>query len=307
MSLQVNPLENVGVAVGGFDINQPIRGELREELMELWNEHAILLFRGQDITPERQIEFSRLFGPLEQHPLQETTSAEYPELFMLVNDPDKEKFHTAYYDGEPIAGRLDWHIDLYYTGKPNRGALLRSVVCAEKGGLTGFGDLAKAHDALDEATREILRRIEVTYAFTMQRRNMRFVNREGYEPGPNSPKRPSDIDYPPFPEVAYPAVVVHPVTGRRVLFICEQSLERVVAPHKAGLSNDEAVDLLHTLVEHTRNPAFHYFHRWQPGDMILWDNWRAMHCATGTSPGAGRVIHRTTIEGDAVLGRVVNE
>jgi taurine dioxygenase len=58
-------------------------------------------------------------------------------------------------------------------------------------------------------------------------------------------------------------------------------------------------------VEHTRRPEFHYFHTWQTGDMILWDNWRAMHCTRGTAPGVKRLIHRTTIEGDAVLGRAL--
>ena len=197
-------------------------------------------------------------------------------------------------------------MDLHYTGKPNRGALLRAVVCASEDGLTGFGDLAKAYDALDEETRELLAKIEVTYAFSMQRRHMRYVNLDGYEPGPFSPKKPSDLNFPNFPEVAYPAVVTHPVTGRKVLEICEQFLERIVAPHRAGLCNDEAIDLLQRLVEHTRRPEFHYFHKWQEGDMVLWDNWRAMHSTTGTRPGVERVIHRTTIMGDATLGRVVD-
>jgi taurine dioxygenase len=307
MALHVTPLEHVGVEISGFDINAPITDSLRQELVQLWDEHGILLFRNQDINPEKQIEFSRVFGPLEEHPLKETTSVEYPELFMLANDPEKDKYLTAYYDGEAVVSRLDWHMDLHYTGKPNRGALLRSVVCAAENGLTGFGDLALAYDALEEDTKDLLDKIEVTYAFSMQRRHMRFVQLDNYEPGPHSPKKPSDINYPSFPEVAYPAVVTHPVTGRKILEICEQFLERVVTPHKAGLSNDEAVDLLQQLVDHTRKPEFHYFHQWQPGDMILWDNWRAMHCATGTSPGVERVIHRTTIEGYATLGRVVCE
>jgi taurine dioxygenase len=304
--LEVTPLYNVGVEVRGFDITQPFSESLQEELRSIWNEHGILLFRDQDVNPERQIAFSRIFGPLESHPIQATTSNEYPELFMLVNDPEKEKFMTANYKGQDIVGRLDWHMDLHYTGKPNRGALLRAVVCAEEDGLTGFGDLAKAYDALDSDTKALLEKIEVAYAFSMQRRHMRFVDLEGYEPGAFSPRKPSDLNYPSFPEVAYPAVVTHPVTGHKVLEICEQFLERVIAPHKAGLSNDEAVDLLQMLVDHTRKPEFHYFHEWREGDMILWDNWRAMHCATGTRPGIERVIHRTTIEGDATLGRVVD-
>ncbi len=306
MALTVTPLHNVGVEVAGFDVNQPMTDSLREELVSIWNEHAIVLFRNQDIDPAKQIAFSRIFGELEMHPLKATTSDEYPELFMLVNDPVKEKFMTASYKGRKIVGKLDWHMDLHYTGKPNRGAILRSVVVAKEDGMTGFGDLAKAYDALDDATKALLEKIEVTYAFSMQRRHMRFVDLEGYEPGPYSPTKPADMQYPNFPEVAYPAVVTHPVTGRKVLEVCEQMLERVVSPHQAGLSNDEAVDLLQRLVDHTRQPEFHYFHQWRDGDMILWDNWRAMHCATGTRPGIERVIHRTTIAGNATLGRVLD-
>ncbi len=305
MALETIPLDNVGVEVRGFDIREPVSAELRDELVGLWNEHGILLFRGQEVTPENQIAFSRLFGDLESHPIKATTSEEYPELFMLVNDPAKEQYVTASYEGKLIAGRLDWHIDLHYTGKPNRGALLRAVVCPEQDGMTGFGDLALAYDTLDDDTKALLEQIEVVYTFSMQRRHMRYVDLAGYEPGPHSPRKPADLNYPNFPDVAYPAVVTHPVTGRRVLEVVEQFLDRIVAPHKAGLCNDEAIELLERLVAHTRSPRFHYFHRWQPGDMVLWDNWRAMHCATGTLPGVRRVIHRTTIMGDATLGRVL--
>lgn len=306
MALKVTPLQNVGVEVEGFDITQPISDALAAELVSLWDEHAILLFRGQDVNPQNQIAFSRVFGELESHPLKANITNEYPELFTLTNSPEQEKYMTATYGGKEIVGKLDWHMDLHYTGKPNRGALLRAVVCATQDGMTGFGDLAKAYDALDDETKALVEQLQVTYAFSMQRRHMRFVDLEGYQPGAYSPRKPSDINYPNFPEVAYPAVVTHPVTGRKVLEICEQFLERVVTPHKAGLSNDEAVDLLQRLVEHTRNPEFHYFHRWEEGDMVLWDNWRAMHCATGTPPGVERVIHRTTIMGDATLGTVID-
>ena len=213
MALEVIPLENVGVEVRGFDMTQPM-GRCHPWRTGLHLGRArIVLFRDQDVNPENQIEFSRIFGDLETHPLTATTSVEYPELFMLANDPEKEKYMIASYKGQELAGRLDWHMDLHYTGRPNRGALLRSVVCAVEDGLTGFGDLAKAWEALDSDTRELLQKIEVTYAFSMQRRHMRYVELDGYEPGPYSPRKPSDMGYPDFPEVAYPAVVTHPVTG----------------------------------------------------------------------------------------------
>lgn len=305
MSLKITPLENVGAEVSGFDINQPMTEALKKELQARWYEYGILLFRNQDITAEKQIEFSRVFGPLEMHPLKATTSEAYPELFVLENGGEKDRFFTASYNGEEIVGRLDWHIDLHYTGRPNHGALLRAVVVPENDGLTGFGDLAKAYDALDEDTRALLEKIEVVYSFCMQRRHMRYVDLEGYQPGPHSPRKPSDMNFPDFPDSVYPAVITHPVSGRKVLGIVEQFLNRVVTPQQVGLSNDEAFELLQMLVEHTRKPEFHYFHQWTEGDMILWDNWRAMHCATGTRPGVRRLINRTTIKGDVTLGRVL--
>jgi taurine dioxygenase len=303
MALQTRPLANVGLEVFGFDINQEIDEDTQRELKSLWLDHGILLFRDQHITPEKQIEFSRIFGPLAMHPLAVQRERDYPELFQLENGGDGDDYNLAYYDGEPIVGRLDWHMDLHYTGQPNHGALLRAVILPEEDGLTGFGDLAKAYDALDEDMKRRIAGLEVAYVFNMQRRNMRFVETEGYEPGPKSPKKPSDVGFPDFNDSIYPIVVEHPKTGRRILEVVEQFLDRVIEPERAGLSSDEADGLLHQLVAHIRKPEFHYFHDWKEGDMVLWDNWRAMHSTTGTRPGVRRLIHRTTIEGDQALGR----
>ena len=303
MSLTTRRLENVGVEVLDFDINEPLTDAIKADLNALWNEHAILLFRGQDIDPQKQIEFSRTFGRLEKHPLAVNRSGEFPELFVLENGGPNDKFQTAFYDGYEIVGRLDWHMDLHYTGRPNRGALLRAVHVAVDDGETGFGDLSIAYDALDQGTKDKIASIEVAYQFNMQRRNMRFVDVKNYEPGPHSPKKPSDMGFPDFADSIYPAVVTHPISGRKVLEIVEQFLDRVIEPEKAGLSNEESDALLQSLVEHTRKPEFHYFHKWRQGDMVLWDNWRAMHCTKGTRPGVKRLINRTTIEGDTTLGR----
>ncbi|NND82904.1 MAG: TauD/TfdA family dioxygenase [Gammaproteobacteria bacterium] len=305
MNLTVSALKNVGVEVSGFDINQPLTEDIKAELKSLWYEHAILLFRDQDISPEKQIEFSRIFGPLETHPLKVNTSDEYPELFVLENGGDKDNFATAFYEGEEIVGRLDWHMDLHYTARPNHGALLRAVVVAEEDGLTGFGDLAKAYDALDDDTKALIEKLEVAYSFSMQRRNMRFVNLGGYEPGPGLPMKPADIGFPDFADAVYPMVVRHPMSGRKVLEVVEQFLDRVITPQQFGLSNDESIELLERLIAHSKQPEFTYFHQWREGDMVLWDNWRAMHCTTGTKPGVKRLINRTTIEGDVTLGRVL--
>jgi taurine dioxygenase len=91
---------------------------------------------------------------------------------------------------------------------------------------------------------------------------------------------------------------VNPSTGRKALFIDPKTVTGV-----DGLPEDEANDLLDRLLAHTIRPENVYDHDWQPGDLVLWDNWRAMHCTTGTRAGVKRLIHRTTIEGDHTLGR----
>jgi len=303
-NLQIRPLANVGVEVLDFDMNTPADADLADQLRQLWYEHGMLLFRDQDIDAGRQIEFSRLFGSLERHPLEATISNEHPELFVLENGGDRDLFNTAYYHGQPIVGRLDWHMDLHYTARPNHGAVLRAVTIADEDGETGFGDLARAYTALSTEQKRLVGELEVVYRFNMQRLDMRFVDTEGYEPGPHSPKKPSDIGFPDFSDAVYPAVITHPVTGDRILEIVEQFLDRVLEPERAGLSSSQADDLLRDLVDHIRQSEFHYFHAWLPGDVVLWDNWRFMHCTTGTKPGVKRLINRTTIgAGDVTLGR----
>lgn len=140
---------------------------------------------------------------------------------------------------------------------------------------------------------------------TLQVTPLDNVDLDGYEPGPYSPRKPADVNFPDFADAVYPAVVTHPVSGRKVLEIVEQFLDRVITPQRAGLPNDEAIELLERLVAHTRKPEFVYFHQWKKGDMVLWDNWRAMHCTTGTRHGVPRLINRTTIKGEVMLGRVL--
>ena len=309
MGLRTRPLSNVGVEVLGFDINDPVDAGTRLELERLWLEHAVLLFRNQDVDARKQIEFSALFGSLERHPLEVKISSEHPELFLVESgrDPVRDEIETSFWNGEAVVGRLDWHMDLHYTGRPNRGALMRAVILPERDGTTGFGDLAKAYDALDPPTQRLLERLEVAYVFEMQRKKWRFMDLSGYEPGPKSPKMPEDVGFPAFADSIYPAVVTHPVSGRKVLEVVEQFLDRFENAEAEGLAAHEADALLQRLVDHTRNPEFHYIHEWQAGDMVLWDNWRAMHCTSGTPPGTARKMHRTTIAGDIAIGRQLEE
>ncbi len=291
--------EQLGALVEGFDFAQEPGASQRDELYQLWLDHGLLLIRGDNANPENQIRFSRLFGELEAHPLKTIRSGDYPEL-MELNSEDNRTNPVSVWDGEEWVGRLGWHKDLIYTGKPNRGAILRAVHLPEQDGQTGYADQAAAYDALSEDTKRRIADLHVIYRFEVNLYKMPFFDTSTYVAGPGAPDKPSDVGFPDFPDSRYPLALTHPETGRKILNVCPMFLEGI-----EGLPKAEGDALLKQLVEHVMRPEFAYQHQWQAGDMILWDNWRYMHSAPGVKPGAKRLIHRTTILGDRVLGEPV--
>lgn len=297
-ALKVEPLcANLGALITGIDFGQPVAEAVRNQLYALWLQYGLLLIRGEHDSPESQIAFSRLFGELEAHPLETIRSKGYPEL-MELDSLDNRTNPASQWDGETVIGRLGWHTDLIYAGKPNRGAILRAVKIPEHDGQTGYADQAAAYDALSETMKARIDGLEVVYRFEVDLQKMPFYDTSSYVPAANAPKKPADIGFPDFPDSVYPLVLEHPETGRRILNVCPMFLVRI-----HDMDPAESDELLAELVAHVTRDEFAYLHDWRPGDMILWDNWRFMHSAPGVKPGQHRLIHRTTILGDRTLGR----
>jgi taurine dioxygenase len=100
---------------------------------------------------------------------------------------------------------------------------------------------------------------------------------------------------------------VHPAvwtrkTGEKVLHMTPYGCRGIV-----GDRSDAAFELLAEIWDEVMRVAKPYFHEWEPNDMVLWDNWRILHHATGCNPEEERVVHRTTIKGDYGLGRWEDE
>jgi taurine dioxygenase len=99
------------------------------------------------------------------------------------------------------------------------------------------------------------------------------------------------------PPVIHPVVRVHPTTGRRNLFV-----NPGFTTHIVGLTRVESDGLLRLLYEHMTLPELVLRHRWQPGDVVLWDNRATMHYAVddyGTTP---RRMRRVTLRGSTPVG-----
>ncbi|WP_340317990.1 TauD/TfdA dioxygenase family protein [Rhizorhabdus argentea] len=293
--LEVVPLESVGIQIVGLDLGRLNDPALREELYTLWLEHGIILFRGTGATREQHLELSRVFGPLEVHPIPKVRVPGQEELVEI-----KESGGYYMIDGQLVGGFIPWHQDTCYTPDICKGAILFMDTPAEVGGQTGWIDTAKAYDALPKALREQAEGKDVVmYVHNAKPDGMRFVQHERSFRRPTAEEWAGEnLSMPDFPPVVHPLVVTHPESGRKSLSISPSNVDAIF-----GMPREESEALLRALVEHVLKPEFRYVHQWQKGDMVLWDNRRTLHQAFGWPVGMPRKAFRTTLEGGVKSGR----
>ena len=269
----------VGAEVLGLDLSRPISATDFTRLHQAHLQHHVLVFRDQRITPQQQIDFSRRFGPLQIHVLKNFQLAGHPEILVVSNIKE---------NGQPIglgdAGHF-WHSDLSYKAVPSLGSLLHAQELPAVGGDTLFADQHAAYDALPEALKKTIAPLQAEHSYLARYDELRA----------KSPWRPA-LTQAQLDEVqpaVHPVVRTHPETARKALFVSEHFTTRIV-----GLPEDESRDLLAQLFAASVKPAFVYRHRWQPQDLVFWDNRSVLHLATGTPDTERRKLYRTTIEGD---------
>jgi taurine dioxygenase len=269
----------LGAEVLGLDLAQPLGEEDFAQLHRAHLDHHVLVFRDQRITPAQQVSFSRRFGALQIHVLRQ---------FQLPSDPEVLVISNIKEDGQAVglgdAGHY-WHSDLSYKAVPSLGSMLHAQELPAQGGDTLF---ANQHSAWETLPRHLQRAIEGASAeHSYLARYAELQQRNPWRPNLTQ----AQID-----EVApavHPIVRIHPETGRRALFVSEHFTTRII-----GLPEDESRALLDALFAHSTRPEHIYRHRWQPRDMVFWDNRSLLHLAAGCPEDQHRRLYRTTIEGD---------
>jgi taurine dioxygenase len=307
MALQIRPLSpQIGVEISGLDLSRPPDEATRQALWEAFIDAGLLAFRGVGTSAAAHVALSRCFGDLQRHPVRENWVENQPELVDISHRPGPNARSTvALYEveGERRGGWLPWHSDLRYMARINRGGVLRCLTPAPTAGRTGFIDQIRAYETLSE---ELKRRIEglwIVYRLRPDFTRERFGRPAGLRLVANAPALEAmaarlDRDFPP---VLHPLVYVQAETGRRVLNLSPTSCDGIFA-----MDPQEGDSLLETLVAHLLDPANAYFFDWHRNDMVLWDNWRTLHCAEGVPEHCTREMQRTTILGDYALGRPMN-
>lgn len=277
--ISVSPVHGRFVAeVAGVDLSEPLDDDRFARIHEAFLEHSMLVFRGQRLSNEQHIAFSRRFGELEIHTAKHWLLPDYPEILVLSNRGEQGT--------KPIVnGGAYWHSDITYKTKPPLGSLLYALEVPPEGGDTLYADMYAAYATLDDETKA---RIENLQAIHRYGDRYRMMAKEDKERPPLTPEQLAEV-----PDVVHPVVRTHPETGRKALFVNEGFTVGI-----AGFSTREADALLAYLFRHSVQPEHLYRHRWQAGDLVMWDNRCTMHCATEYDLRYTRAMHRTTIQGD---------
>jgi taurine dioxygenase len=278
--IEIRPLSDaLGAEVLGLDLFRPLPQEEFERIRQAHLDHHVLVFREQRITPAQQVDFSRRFGPLQVHVLRDFQLEGHPEVLVVSNIRE---------NGKPIGlgdAGVFWHSDLSYKDKPSLGSMLHAKELPSEGGDTLFANQHAAYDALPRALKELVDPLFAEHTYVARYEELRARN-------PWRPRlTPRQLEE--VAPVVHPVVRTHPETGRKALFVSEHFTTRIV-----GLPEDESRAVLDELFVHSVRPEFIYRHRWQPHDMVFWDNRSVVHLAAGTPDHLRRKLYRTTIEGD---------
>lgn len=269
----------VGAEILGLDISKPIGAEDFARIHKAHLDHHVLVFRNQQITPQEHIDFSRRFGPLEIHVLHQFQLKNHPEILIVSNIKE---------NGEPIGlgdAGVYWHSDISYKPKPSLGSLLHAQELPSEGGDTLFADQHLAWELLSPELQQRILPLKAEHSYLAKYEELRAKN-------PWRPKlSQAQIDQ--VAPAVQPVVRTHPETGRKALFVSEHFTTRIV-----GLPQAESDALLAELFAHSVKPEFVYRHKWEPHDLVFWDNRSLMHLAAGTPDHLRRRLNRTTIVGD---------
>jgi taurine dioxygenase len=272
---------------------------VRKDLFDLWIQEGVIVFRhlkGEDA----HLALSGIFGPLWAHPTPENRAKDRQDLIDVRHT--KEDAWLTRVDGEVRGSYLPWHFDLVYMVKINRGGILRPVKLPQRLGDTGFIDRISAYDSLPSDVKSRIENLHVVYRYDMDPSHQRFGVRrkaEHVQYSKVAQKVKNSVDRGDYPDVLHPMVYVQNETGRKVLNISPWFATGI---HEMPGAEGEV--LLETVAQHIANENNAYFHHWQADDMVLWDNWRTLHCAIGAPAEEERHLRRTTIGGDYSLGRL---
>lgn len=275
-ALALKPLGALGVEITGLRLSQALEPETISTVQHVLADHGLVCFPDQPLSHDELEAFSLQIGPFGDNPFVEAMPGR-PNLVEVRRDPGET---TTVFGG-------GWHSDWSFQAAPPAATILHSKVTPPTGGDTLFADTAKAYDALSPQFQRNLRGLSALHsAAGPYGRDGYFAKESGRTGMRILVSADADRTY------SHPLVTVHPISGRRSLFVSPGYTVGI-----EGMTEAESDAILGFLFKHITSESFVYRHVWRPDMLVIWDNRSMLHCATGGYDGHLRLMHRTVIAG----------
>lgn len=246
-------------------------------LEDAFHEYAMLVFPGQHLSDDEQTAFGQRFGDIEQL----IPGKDYPSVPLSNQKPDGSVLTPEEHAFKVLRGNEGWHTDSTYMPLASKAALLSAVVIPPEGGETEWADMRAAYDELSDDMKERIEDLSAYHSLYYSQEQAGYVMETGTGYGYHTKGAPFR-----------PLVKLHPVTGRKSLFVGRH------AYGIPGMSEEESKELLQSLVDFSCQPPRTYQHKWQVGDLVAWDNRCLLHRARPYDVSLPRIVRATRIAGD---------
>ena len=267
---------SLGAEISGVNLTEPLSDEAFEAIEAALVEHEVIVFRGQDISSDDLITFGRRFGELTVHPFA-PREGETPELIKFTNDEVTPPFGTDV-----------WHSDETFRAEPPRATMLCAKVVPALGGDTMYASMTAALEGLSDRMQQFISGLEAIH--NIQPFKSLFGNSEKERKNLHR----YELEYPPQ---IHPVVRIHPVSGRKVLFVNPQFTVAI-----KDMDERESRSLLDVLFAQALIPEYQYRHHWAAHTIAMWDNRSVQHYAVHDYYPQRRDMERVTIRGGPVTG-----
>ena len=264
----------LGAEIAGIDLAQPVDDDTRRALNQAWTEHAVLVIRGQKLSPAQFAVAAALFGELFEQQVKK---------FALPDDPMVGTISSR--DLPIVDGKLHVRGENYHTDHSNflappKATTLHAVNLPDLGGDTQFVDVRAAYDDLPADLKERILPLRSAHVYESSQSPRKMFAL--------TPEERAKV-----PQTLQPLVIRHPVSGRPALYLNTGRMEGI-----EGMAPTEAYTLIDQLYAHATQANYEYRHKWLAGDMVIWDNRSVMHQANADyDPAEYRYLYRIMLKG----------
>ncbi len=276
MAIDIVPINGfIGAEIRGADLAR-LDDAMFRELHDALVKYEVIVLRRQDITLEQQMAFGARFGELSVHPFS-------------PNLEDKPEVIVLDYSADHPAARTDiWHADETFRANPPMATMLRARAVPDRGGDTCFASMTAAYRGLSERMQRHIHGLEALHDFK--------PFRSLFNDTPEHRRKLRQIEDE-FPNPWHPVVRVHPVSGRRAIYVNPQFTLRI-----RGLKEDESRAILDFLYAQASVPEYQLRVKWEVDTVVMWDNRSVQHYAPHDYYPQRRTMERVTITGDVPVG-----